>query len=506
LYSRMYAPHAEVDEIGRYAEPSTTDAKLDGHRRAIPFVLCEYAHAMGNGPGGLLEYQQLFDQHPRCQGGFVWEWIDHGIRTRTPEGETFAYGGDFGETLHDGNFVADGLVFPDRTPSPGLVEFKHVISPVGITVDAHTVTIKNLRVFRDLSDLAFEYSVFSADIDAASNPGVPSRALLVPPIGPGESTTVMLPSPPVDTDCWVTVSAVIAQPSDWAPAGHEIAFGQVRVSAQPAPLPAGNRRVDPDHFNRRTGRLTRLGRLELDGPLLDVWRAPTDNDRGIHGVPLEPGWRALGLHRMTHRLLEADFDGDDYIVRTRIAPAASDLGLLATYRWTAIDESLVLELQVEPTGGWSVPLPRLGLALRLPESLGQVEWCGAGPGEAYADSRTAARVGRYRQSVAQLQTPYVFPQENGNRIDTQWLRLTGRDGHGLEIVGSPHFDFSARPWSAAELDRARHNSELRPDGFVHLNLDIAQNGLGSASCGPGVLPQYVLTVAPADIRVLLRAI
>ena len=120
VYSRMYAPHDEVDAIGRGEEEPLEDAALDARRRGLPFILCEYAHAMGNGPGGLSEYQELFERYPRCQGGFVWEWIDHGLRQRLPDGsERFAYGGDFGEPLHDGPFVADGLLFPDRTPSPG---------------------------------------------------------------------------------------------------------------------------------------------------------------------------------------------------------------------------------------------------------------------------------------------------------------------------------------------------------------------------------------------------
>ena len=137
VYSRMYATHDEVDAIGRGEEEPLDDPELDARRRGLPFILCEYAHAMGNGPGGLSEYQELFERYPRCQGGFVWEWIDHGLRQRLPDGgERFAYGGDFGEPLHDGNFVADGLLFPDRTPSPGLLEFKKVIEPVRITGDA----------------------------------------------------------------------------------------------------------------------------------------------------------------------------------------------------------------------------------------------------------------------------------------------------------------------------------------------------------------------------------
>ena len=156
VYSRMYAPHEEVDAIGRGEEEPLEDAALDARRRGLPFILCEYAHAMGNGPGGLWEYQELFERYPRCQGGFVWEWIDHGLRQRLPDGtERFAYGGDFGEPLHDGPFVADGLLFPDRTPSPGLIEFKKVIEPVRITGEASAgrLSVANLHAFRDLSHL-----------------------------------------------------------------------------------------------------------------------------------------------------------------------------------------------------------------------------------------------------------------------------------------------------------------------------------------------------------------
>lgn len=135
VYSRMYSSHAEVALIGQRQEDPLEDAGLDARRRAMPFILCEYGHAMGNGPGGLSEYQELFEKYPRCQGGFIWEWIDHGIRARGERGEYFAYGGDFDEPLHDGNFVADGLLFPDRAPSPGLLELKKVIEPVRIARD-----------------------------------------------------------------------------------------------------------------------------------------------------------------------------------------------------------------------------------------------------------------------------------------------------------------------------------------------------------------------------------
>ncbi|HEY2273060.1 MAG TPA: glycoside hydrolase family 2 TIM barrel-domain containing protein, partial [Jatrophihabitantaceae bacterium] len=222
VYSRMYATHAEVDEIGRGVEPALSDPELDARRRKMPFIQCEYAHAMGNGPGGLLEYQQLFEKYPRCQGGFIWEWIDHGLRTRNEHGEFYGYGGDFGEELHDGNFVADGLVFPDRTPSPGLIELKQVFAPVRITGVEDGLRIENLHQFSSLDGLRF---VWSHDDDQQT---LASGVLTVPPVVAGES--VVLPVPSVasaERESWLTVRAVLAQDEAWAPAGHEISFGQV---------------------------------------------------------------------------------------------------------------------------------------------------------------------------------------------------------------------------------------------------------------------------------------
>ena len=208
VYSRMYPTHAEVDAIGRGQEPPLDDPALDARRRAMPLILCEYAHAMGNGPGGLWEYQELFERHPRCQGGFVWEWIDHGLRAHTADGrEHFAYGGDFGEPLHDGNFVADGLLFPDRTPSPGLDELKKVVEPVRITADpAGGIRIANLHDFRDLSHLAFPWTLETEGVEVAAG------TLEVPSVAPGEQATVPRPPlPPTEVESWLTV-----QPS-WPP-------------------------------------------------------------------------------------------------------------------------------------------------------------------------------------------------------------------------------------------------------------------------------------------------
>ena len=268
VYSRMYPTHAEVDRIGRREEAPLDDPGLDARRRAMPFILCEYAHAMGNGPGGLWEYQDLFERHPRCQGGFVWEWIDHGLRAHTGDGaEFFAYGGDFGEPVHDGNFVADGLLFPDRTPSPGLAELKKVVEPVRITADpAGGIRVANLHDVRDLSHLAFEWQLEEEGLPVASGP------LEVPALAPGSAATVDLPPlPPTNAESWLTVRAVLATDHPWAPAGHEVAWGQLPITPTPRSrtAPPTRSRTDPDPEPRLThpvpGQVPRWGSVAQAG-------------------------------------------------------------------------------------------------------------------------------------------------------------------------------------------------------------------------------------------------
>ena len=237
-----------------------------------------------------------------------------------------------------------------------------------------------------------------------------------------------------------------------------------------------------------------------------MWRAPIDNDRWFSRDPNELAWRELGLHRMQHRIDEVAAGPDELVVRTRVAPAATHLGLFTTYRWTANGEALRLTVEVSPDGDWELPLPRLGLRMALPGELRNIEWFGLGPGEAYRDSRRAVRVGRFRASVDELQTPYVFPQENGNRADVRWMTLRDDAGAGLAVAGDPWIDVTARRWTTEALDAARHPLDLEAEERIWLNIDYAHNGLGSASCGPGVLPSYRLSAVPATFTVTFRPI
>ncbi|NBM19017.1 beta-galactosidase small subunit, partial [Streptomyces sp. GC420] len=254
-------------------------------------------------------------------------------------------------------------------------------------------------------------------------------------------------------------------------------------------------RLGPASFDARTSALRTLGPVAVGGLRLDVWRAPTDNDNGAPWQPEERFgliWRNLGLHRMRERPDGVELTDDSLVVRTRVAPAATDLGLFTTYTWTASGSRVRLAVEVTPDGEWACPLPRLGIRFGLPSSYDRAHWFGGGPGEAYPDTRAASMLGRWRSGVDELQTPYVRPQENGARADVRWVELGD-----MRIEGEPAFWFSARRWTSEQLDAAEHTTDLVPGDTVWVNLDHAQHGIGSQSCGPGVLPRYRLDVAPA---------
>lgn len=501
IYSRMYASHAEVDAIGQHKEPALDNAAHDRHRRSLPFIQCEYGHAMGNGPGGLLEYRDLYEKYPRFQGGFIWEWIDHGIPQRTKDGrEYYAYGGDFGEEVHDGNFICDGLLFPNRDPSPGLIEYAKVIEPVRIEAVEGGISIRNLYDFVTLDHLEFAWRL------ELEGKVVQEGSLDVPSVKAGETTKIDLPkAKDIPAGSHWFISATLKTETSWAKAGKEIAWGQlpatsashslIAFTALPAEVHDTVIALEHARFDRY-GNLLRLGDVQITGGIkLDVWRAMTDNDRPENGTK----WLEAGLDRIHHRVNSVKVEGDSVVVKTFIAPAVTSRGFDTSYTYTTDGKRLRVKVDVKPRGDWTkIPLPRLGIRFGLSKGFEQAEWYGLGPHETYPDTRLSGKLDRYRKTIDELQTPYVYPQENGSRSDVRWAELSGK---GKLRIEADQFAFSARRWTTKELDEAKHTTDLVPGENVWVNVDHKMGGIGTGSCGPGVLPKYQLWAEPTSFTV-----
>ncbi len=513
VYSRMYASHAEVEAIGKRAEEPLDDPVLDARRRAMPFVLCEYSHAGGNGPGGLPEYEELFHRYERCQGGFLWEWMEHGILLADG---TYAYGGDFGEELHDGNYVLDGLVFPDLTPQPVLAEVRKAYEPVHLSADpsAGVLRIVNRYDVLDTAHLTLHW-------DLADEGIVVARGTLEMPVIPsGGQATIELPplaGPAQNRERWLTVRAVLAADVPWAAAGHEVAFTQAQVEptqaaegtsatpTRPARASHGSVRLGPGRFSERTGQLIGLHGWDVEHVPLELWRAPTQHDaRTWDATTLDrkTRWANAGLDRLRYRTVAVDLRDDELVVVTKVGAAAIDAGVLTTYRWRSDGDRLTADVEVEPVGHWTVPWARVGVTIGLPAGFRDVTWFGLGPGQAYPDSRAASRVGRYTSTIEQLQVPFIYPQENGARGEVRWAELSGIAGY-LTLTADPHLALTVRRWTIAELAKADHLEDLRPGDKVWLTLDALQHGLGSPTSGAPILPPHDLQPRPHRFRFTL---
>jgi beta-galactosidase len=529
VYSRMYSSVLETTEIGtdgsRAPILSCSPAQA-ARQRTKPFLLCEYAHAMGNGPGALDQYEALTREHPRLHGGFVWEWRDHGLLKKNEDGEPFyAYGGDFGEVVHDGNFVMDGMLLSDDVPTPGLHEFKAVVQPIVFRFGDGTVELTNVRHSADASDLRFRWR---AEHDGLT---VETGELDMPALAAGSSVTVALPRIPDagSGETWLTIDAELRSDAAWAPAGHIVASAQLdrSTSSRRAPAPevrerpagTGSLALGPARFDR--GQLVELGGRPVRGPRLELWRAPTDNDEGassaepggsdasIPGVSSAQLWRSEGLDRLTHRLVEVQNDSTGLRTLTKVSAANSSLAVWVDTTWTLEDDRLEVRVEIEPSAGWSTVWPRIGVRFDLPDTAASIDgasWFGRGPLESYPDSTHAAQVGAFDASIDELSAGYARPQETGHRSDTRRLSLRsgGEDVLGLEFLPDsqgrrPGFTLSRH--TPQQIAAAAHPFELPVSETTYLFVDAAQHGLGSRACGPDVWPAYALRPEARSLRI-----
>ena len=525
IFSQMYASIDDLEKIGRYEDTLEDAPDLLAARMKKPYILCEYAHAMGNGPGSLREYWETIYEYPRLQGAFVWEWLDHGIRQFTSEGvEYFAYGGDFGEPVHDSNFVIDGLLFPDRTPSPALTQLKKILEPFEITGEAGKIQLLSRLDFAGTENLEAVWELLRdgkvVDSGELSLPYIPARA--------AEEIDLPVEYPMEPGEWLLEVSLKLKEDNDWAEAGYELAWGQIALAGRPLPAVAPEPTLVEIHhnglsttvsgasfaltFSKVTGELvswTNSGQpVILAGPKLDLWRAPTDNDFGWQAVGKK--WREQRLDRLTHRfdglsVEQLDENSVEVTVKTRVAPPVDPWGFYCTYTYRITGDGAA-DLTVDVVPHLSVPsvLPRVGVSLRLPGSLEQSQWYGLGPGEAYVDTHEAQRLRVWEAPIDSLRTNYIRPQESGNRMDVRWAIFTAADGTGIRVEGHPTFMFSAERFTTDDIDKASHTYDLIPRDFVTLRLDHRHHGIGSNSCGPAPLEKYELHSGPFRFGLALK--
>ncbi|MFK0039243.1 glycoside hydrolase family 2 TIM barrel-domain containing protein [Paenarthrobacter sp. NPDC090517] len=541
VYSRMYSSVPETEAIGRDDSGSLLlgcSAAESARQRTKPFILCEYVHAMGNGPGAIDQYENLVDRYPRLHGGFVWEWRDHGIRTTTADGtEFFAYGGDFGEIVHDGNFVMDGMVLSDSTPSPGLFEYKQIVAPLrlGFSTETHDggtrrfVSVANLRHTADASDVVLRWRTevdgvvtSSGELDVVTASGAPLAA--------GDSALIGLPDFDVVEvgEQWLTVEVALRKDTAWAEAGHVISAAQLELATPrprlttPRPLASTGRAGSPASGTLslgpgvfEDGQLVSLAGLPVSGPRLELWRAPTDNDAGagrgsydladpwlnngdgVAAPSMEKVWRDAGLDRLTARVEKVSANESSVLTRTRYAAADAALWVSVEENWQLSDGELWLRVDIVPSAGWDIIWPRVGVRFDLPGSVDGASWFGAGPRESYPDSMHATLVGRYSAGIDELSVNYAKPQETGHRSAVRTLDLTNNGASWLQLNAIqdsrgrlPGFTLSGH--TAQEISAAAHPHELPASKGSFLYLDAAQHGLGSRACGPDVWPDYAL--------------
>lgn len=515
-----------------------------------PHLLCEYCHAMGNGPGNLKEYQDLFYAHDKLQGGFIWEWFDHGIETYTEDGEKYyRYGGDFGDDPTNKDFCIDGMLMPDRTPSPGLYEYKKVVEPITTTevdLEHGVVRLLSRYDFADLNQFRMVYNIMEDDVMIFSGsmdlPSIPARTSKDITIPYDLKSIQAVPG----AEYYVNISYQLKETVPYAPAGHELATAQFKLPVYKEGIefiPEGILKVTKNHTTLRAeganfhvdfdlvrGNIISVVRDGMEimskGPRLTLWRAPISNDMEI----IDQLKKVYFLHLEHEVVMDIKYEEDGHflkmVVKTINGTTNSAWHFDTTYEYVVcptgdvmISVSGVPAGKLEDTGatmsanGSSANMamggklgcapdmfPRIGVTMHLDESMENVRYFGRGPRENYSDSKEAGLMGVYENTVDGLFTNYVVPQANGNHMDCKWVSLTNDRGMGLVASTEDSFNFSASFYEEKDLDDAKHTCDLVKRDYVVFNIDYKQNALGSYSCGQWQLDKYRAKNEPFTIN------
>lgn len=483
-----------------------------------PHIHCEYCHAMGNGPGNLKDYQDLVYAHDKLQGGFVWEWFDHGIESFTESGEKYyRYGGDFGDDPSNKDFCIDGLIMPDRTPSPGLYEYKKVIEPITTTavdIQKGIINLLSRYDFANLDRFNLVYKVMEDDVILQTG------FMAVPSIEARANKDITLPydlsaiKAKPGAHYYVNISYQLREDTSYASSGHELATAQFELPLYKEGIvvrPEGILNVEKEHttlhvkganfsldFNLVNGNLMNIVRDGMQvlskGPRLTLWRAPISNDMEI----IDKLKKVYFLHLEHEVVMNIDYHMEGNILKVEVDTINSTTNsawhFKTKYVYTVYPSGDVL-IDVEGTPSGRVDLapdmlPRIGVSIHLDKSMEHVRYFGMGPGENYADSKEAAQMGLYANTVDGLFTNYVIPQENGNHMGCKWVSMTNDRGMGLLASTEGDFNFSASWYEDKDLDDAKHTCDLVKRDYIVFNVDYKQNALGTNSCGQWQLDKY----------------
>lgn len=483
-----------------------------------PHIHCEYCHAMGNGPGNLKDYQDLVYAHDKLQGGFVWEWFDHGIESFTESGEKYyRYGGDFGDDPSNKDFCIDGLIMPDRTPSPGLYEYKKVIEPITTTavdIQKGIINLLSRYDFANLDRFNLVYKVMEDDVILQTGfmpvSSIEARANKDITLPYDLSTIKVKPG----AHYYVNISYQLREDTSYASSGHELATAQFELPLYKEGImvrPEGILNVEKEHttlhvkganfsldFNLVNGNLMNIVRDGMQvlskGPRLTLWRAPISNDMEI----IDKLKKVYFLHLEHEVVMNIDYHMEGNILKVEVDTINSTTNsawhFKTKYVYTVCPSGdILIDVEGTPSGRVDLApdmLPRIGVSMHLDKSMEHVRYFGMGPGENYADSKEAAQMGLYANTVDGLFTNYVIPQENGNHMGCKWVSMTNDRGMGLLASTEGDFNFSASWYEDKDLDDAKHTCDLVKRDYIIFNVDYKQNALGTNSCGQWQLDKY----------------
>ncbi|MHB8063363.1 MAG: glycoside hydrolase family 2 TIM barrel-domain containing protein [Ruminiclostridium sp.] len=528
IYSRMYA---SCEDVVNYFERDNGDK---------PFIQCEFVHAMGNGPGDIEEYYELIQKYDGFCGGFVWEWCDHAIfMGKNEQGrEKFCYGGDFGEFPHDGNFCMDGLVYPNRKPHTGLLEYKNVIRPVRLVkanLKDGKLTFRNMLDFINLKDYLYITYQVTKDGKVIFEGTIDDNSILN--IKPHQEKVIYLTLDNInESNCYIKFDYIQKNDLDFTKKGHVLGFDQIEVSVEkscedssklegiigealskPGSLTAkeSDRKVivTGDNYrytyNKLTGTFDEMvydNKVILEKPMnYNIWRAPTDNDRNVRTK-----WEECGYDRTISRAYSTIVSQLDNSIRI-----VSELSISAVYiqrilnisaEWL-VDDTGEVSFNIQVEKNTETPfLPRFGLRLYLPKEMNSVEYFGYGPYESYADKHRASYLGQFKAKVTDMHEDYIKPQENGSHWGCHYVKLLSKAGVGLVATNNETFSFNVSHYTQEELAAKKHNFELEESGSTVLCLDYTQSGMGSNSCGPELPEKYRLAAQRFDFNMTFKPV